>query len=333
MAEEPHAGIVRDIPMRRNRRIRIFGGACAFAAATAAPAAASPLECRELAVHYAANRQALVERQVNTLLAQAAQKGCLDLAAALIGDGASVHARRRGGETVLHFAVKLADPAVAALFIGRGADIELRTLAGATPLMLAVEANRPRMVAMLLDRGADPNAPGRSAVSPLAAAAFTGNERVVDLLLGRGADPSAEDSTGKTAIAYAAARGFTRIVERLLGAGVDVHRRYGNALTVLMWAAGHANDVPEADGLRTVELLLGRGARLDDADNRGRTALMIAAELGHGAIVTLLLACGADPGHRDGDGKTAFDIANASVRALLESPPTGNNPPKKCSSG
>jgi ankyrin repeat protein len=53
-----------------------------------------------------------------------------------------------------------------------------------------------------------------------------------------------------------------------------------------MWAAGHSNDVPDSDGLRTVELLLSGGARLDDADNRGRTALMIAAELGHGAIIS-----------------------------------------------
>ena len=85
------------------------------------------------------------------------------------------------------------------------------------------------------------------------------------------------------------ARGFTAIVKRLLDAGVDVNQRYGNALTLLIWAAGHANDVPEKDGVATVELILARGAQLDAADDRGRTALMTAAEQGHGAVVRRLV--------------------------------------------
>jgi len=40
-------------------------------------------------------------------------------------------------------------------------------------------------------------------------------------------------------------------------------------------------------------LLLDRGAAIDCADNRGRTALMTAAELGDAAVVELLLARGA----------------------------------------
>jgi ankyrin repeat protein len=207
------------------------------------------------------------------------------------------------------------------MLIAHGAKIEQRDLQGSTPLFLAVERNRSKMVALLLESGAKPDVPGRSGVSPLAAAAFNGSDAIVDLLLREGAGVNAEDVTGKTAIAYAAARGFSGIVEQLLGAGVDINRRYGNDLTVLIWAAGYANDVTEAEGLETVDLLIARGARLDDADNRGRTALMTAGEMGHADVTARLLEAGADPTLRDKDGKTALDLAaDDSVRAALVRP-------------
>jgi ankyrin repeat protein len=104
----------------------------------------------------------------------------------------------------------------------------------------------------------------------------------------------------------------------MLEAGVDVNRRFGNELTALMWAAGYPDDVDVGDGVATVELLLAKGAQLDLADNRGRTALMIAAERGHAEIVKLLLAAGADPARRDKDGRSAADIAtDAAVRTAL----------------
>ena len=64
--------------------------------------------------------------------------------------------------------------------------------------------------------------------------------------------------------------------------------------------------------------LLAHGAVLDDADDRGRTAVMIAAELGYGDVVELLLARGADRARKDKQGKTALDLAtNADVREKL----------------
>ena len=85
-----------------------------------------------------------------------------------------------------------------------------------------------------------------------------------------------------------------------------------------MWAAGHTNDVPVDEGLNTVSLLLGRGASLELTEDRGRTALMIAAERGHAEIVQTLLEAGADGKHKDGGGMTAVDLAaNDTVRRLL----------------
>jgi uncharacterized protein len=117
---------------------------------------------------------------------------------------------------------------------------------------------------------------------------------------------------------YAAARGFDNIVKRLLDAGVDARQRYGNDLTALMWAAGHEEGVGPAAAGRVIDLLLAHGATLDDVDNRGRTALMIAASLGDATVVDILIRRGADRGLKDKDGKTALDLAaNAEVRAAL----------------
>src|SRR5690242_10346765 len=74
---------------------------------------ANMLECRELSQRYAAAKQSAVDRQLNIYLSQAAQKGCLELAAELLQDGASVRARRREGDTALHHAVKASEPDVA----------------------------------------------------------------------------------------------------------------------------------------------------------------------------------------------------------------------------
>jgi len=169
-----------------------------------------------------------------------------------------------------------------------------------------------------LAKGANPNIPGRKGVTPLIAAAFKGNDRIFETLLGHGADVNAIDETGKSAMVYAAARGFDDIVKRLLESGVAAQRRYGNDLTALMWAAGHDEGVGAAASGSVIDLLLAHGAMLDDTDNRGRTALMIATSLGDAAVVDLLLQRGASRGLKDKEGKTALDLApNAKVRAKL----------------
>jgi len=89
-----------------------------------------------------------------------------------------------------------------------------------------------------------------------------------------------------------------------------------------MWAAGREDGVGSAAAVEVAELLIARGAAIDAADNRGRTALMIAAERGDAAVAEALLTHGADRALRDKTGMTARDLAgNDAVREMLAGRP------------
>jgi ankyrin repeat protein len=265
--------------------------------------------CAEIAQRRKMMPEEVSPLEMSWLLLAAVERGCDAEAAAFLEQGGSVAARDRSGNSALAIAARMGHETTVALLIARGADVNHRNLEGATPLMLAAELSRRRVVAALIEAGADPNLATRGGITPLLAAAFNGNPRLVDALLEAGADPEAVDATGKGVLVYAAGRAHADIAERLLAAGVDVNAVYSHGLTALMWASGHANDAPEADGVGTVRLLLDRGAVLEATDDRGWTALMIAAERGHLAIVETLLAAGADPARRDLAGADAAALA------------------------
>ena len=290
----------------------------ALPARTQNPQPRADEDCGDIGRNYELIKAQAVSIQINMALFKAADKGCEALARGLIDAGASLLARDRRGASPLAHAARAGQIKLVQLFLADGAPIDARNVDGSTALLAAAEAEKHSTVSLLLAKGADPNLPGHKGVTPLMAAAFKGNGRIFEALLARGADANARDDTGKSAMVYAASRGFDDIVGRLLDAGVDARARYGNDLAALMWAAGHDEGVGAAAVGRVVDLLLAHGASLDDTDNRGRTALMIAAELGDAAVVDLLLERGADRTLKDKQSKTARDLAATSeVRAKL----------------
>ena len=246
--------------------------------------------------------------EVSLTLFSAADKNCLELVTELLDHGASVDARDRFGARPLSHAARFGHLPVVDLLLARGAPIDARNLAGATALYFAIEGDRTAVAQRLIERGANVNLAGRGGVTPLAVAAYRGNDTIAEALLARGADDRAADDTGKSPIIYAAAAGWFDVVTLLLARNVDINARYANDLTLLMWASGPDESAPEPQAIKVVRQLLDLGARIDDRDARGRTALMIAAEGGHGGIAHLLLARGADPELKDKDGKRAADL-------------------------
>ena len=269
--------------------------------------------CRGLDNRFRVEKAQLSAIEVSLALFSAADENCTSLATELLDGGASVDARDRFGARPLSHAARNGHLQMVDLLLARGAPINARNLAGATALYFAAERGRVEVARRLIDRGADVNLTGRSGISPVAASAYAGSDAIVEMLLAHGADEHAADETGKPPIVYAAARAKLDIVRRLLARNIDVNARYANDLTLLMWAVGPDEKVPEADALKVVTYLLDVGAHIDDRDARGRTALMIAAEGGRAEIANLLLARGADPSLRDNAGKRAADLTTVSM--------------------
>jgi uncharacterized protein len=270
--------------------------------------AADPGRCRDLNRRYETNKPQMTAIEVSLTLFAAADLNCVDLATALLDQGASVDARDRLGARPLSHAARPGHLEMVDLLLQRGAPIDARNLAGSTALYVAAERGQVAVVRRLIDKGADVNLKGRSGASPVTAAAFAGRTLVVEMLLAHGADGRAADDTGKPPIIYAAASGQLDIVKQLLAQKIDVNARYANDLSLLMWASGPDEQVAEPQALEVVSYLLDAGAHIDDQDARGRTALMIAAEGNRPEIVKVLLAHGADPAIKDKTGKRAADL-------------------------
>lgn len=284
-------------------------GAISLAHATSLAHAAESERCRELNRKFEISKPQITAIEVSLTLFSAADGNCVDLATQLLDQSASVDARDRIGARPLSHAARSGHLEMVDLLLARGAPIDARDLNGATALYYAAERGQAAVVARLIECGADVNLKGRSGVSPVAAAAYAGRDSIVRTLLAHGADGRAPDETGKPPVVYAAASAQLGIVKQLVMAGnIDLNARYANDLTLLMWASGPDQSVPEPQAIEVVSYLLDAGAHIDDRDDRGRTALMIAAEGGRAATSDLLLARGADPSLKDKAGKRAADL-------------------------
>ncbi len=300
-----------------------FPCSVAIALLWAAPAAlaADSERCQGLSRRYEEAKPQITAMEMSLTLFSAVDANCIDLATKLLDQGASLDARDRLGARPLSHAARSGHLQMVDLLLARGAPIDARNLAGATALYFAAEGSHISIAQRLIERGADVKLTGRSGISPIAAAAYAGNDIIFDALLAHGADERAPDDTGKPPIVYAAAGARFDILKRLLARNIDVNARYRNDLTVLMWAAGPDEGAAEAQAIKVVTYLLDAGAHIDDRDDRGRTALMIAAEGGHSEIAGLLLARGADPSLKDKAGKRAADLTVlSSLRERLTVP-------------
>ena len=97
-----------------------------------------------------------------------------------------------------------------------------------------------------------------------------------------GAEPNAANGDGETALMLAARSGSVEVAKLLLAKKADVNAREAwREQTALMWAAGQGH-------AEAVKLLLERGAQADLRDDRGLTALDMARQGSHAAVVALL---------------------------------------------
>jgi hypothetical protein len=203
----------------------------------------------------------------------------------------------------------------------------------------------------LLSRGAAVNTADRRGFTPLTWAAASGNLEMVRLLLENRAAVERKAKDGTTALMVASANGFIEVVRALLVRGSDVTAaRGGVKARQLAIDRGHADiaallEQAEALGARMLQAavegndtlvrqLLAQGAPGNQRDERGATALMIAARNGDLGMMQALLSRGADPSLTDNQGQTVFGWAEPSpttakyVAAFLTDRGISKQPPR-----
>ena len=245
---------------------------------------------------------------------------------ALAGDTADANTAEIDGTTLLHWAAHLDDVETTDALIAAGADVSAENRYGATPLSLASINGNAVIIGRLLRAGADANWASREGQTALMTAARTGNVDAVEVLLASGADVNASETwRGQTALMWTAAERHATASEALLRHGADVRARSDGGLTALLFGA-------RAGDLDVVRTLLAVGANIDEVDDDGNTATVLAILNGHYALAAFLADQGADP-DLGGPGGAALHHAvrwrNYELTDFYRPPPpqTGNLDP------
>ncbi|KAM0490737.1 hypothetical protein ACHAP8_011282 [Fusarium lateritium] len=161
-----------------------------------------------------------------TALCYAADNNSKEMVRLLLGSGASITPKRRGGPTPLSLTT---DIEVARLLIEGGDDVNFKNSEGDTPLFKALQSEQ--FCRLLIDSGADVNAKDRGGKTPLfLACLWRPQEEVVSLLIRSGANVNFKNCHGRTPLMEAAQLGREEIVRLLLrnGAYINATDNEGN---------------------------------------------------------------------------------------------------------
>ena len=215
--------------------------------------------------------------------------------------------------------------ALTRLFLQEGADVNAVSEGEAPALFKAAELGKHKIVKLLLEYGANTEARGRSHHTALFPAAQKNHCDALKLLLEAGANVNARDGNDQNILLLLASEKSEKhvkwsadVIRILLDSSIDLEVRDKDGRTALLWAAATGKEL-------LVRLLLTGGtkgcANIKATNDRGKTALHLAAENHRIGTAKLLLENGADPHARSDGGWTALhnsaDRGHEDIAALL----------------
>ncbi|KAK6494429.1 hypothetical protein HHUSO_G1000 [Huso huso] len=252
----------------------------------------------------------------------------------LLQHGADVHAKDKGGLVPLHNACSYGHYEVTELLLKHGACVNAMDLWQFTPLHEAASKNRVEVCSLLLSHGADPtlvNCHGKSAIDMAPTPEL--KERLTYEFKGHSLLQAAREAdlakvkktlaleiinfkhpqTHETALHCAMSSPHPKrkqVTELLLRKGANVNEKNKDFMTPLHVAAERSNN-------DVMEVLQKHGAKVNALDTLGQTALHRAALAGHLQTCRLLLSYGADPAIISLQGFTAAQMGNEAVQQIL----------------
>lgn len=233
-----------------------------------------------------------------------------DIAKSLIDKGADINAMDGKYRTPLLDAVCNEDESMVELLTAKGADVKTMNRWGQTTLHFAVMMENVALFKHLVSaKEADVNVgAGTEAGTPLHQASVVANDnKWIQDLIDLGADVDAVDNEDKTPLHYAAHRGCAANIQRLIEAKANKEARDRKRCTPLLSATENYNKHEAKDCLR---LLIELGADVKAANESGRTTLHeVAVNENLAELIPDLLCAGAKIEQTDTGGSTALHRA------------------------
>ena len=229
------------------------------------------------------------------------------------------------GMTALHYAAKHDYKDIALLLLSNGASIDIVTRQG-DPFQTAVKNRKEATAAMLLLRGASLTLLDAGGKNALHLAVLHRLNSIVMLLLDNYIlDLNSQDSDMNTALHYATVNGDVIICRALLDYGAWIDVRNASNETVLHLAAGENNKgvLEMLLNLDFKEMYISKEDYINMERDDKKTALHLAAQMGHSEVMMHLIAHGANVHSTSIDKESSLHLAVTSgnenaVKLLLE---------------
>ncbi|KAI1400683.1 hypothetical protein F4819DRAFT_487375 [Hypoxylon fuscum] len=164
------------------------------------------------------------------------------------------------------------------------------------------------IIRLLLDHGAEVNPRRDNELPALVKAAEGGQADIVAELLKRNADPNGRNRNKQTALFSACLKGYNNVVKTLLEGHANVEAQDKEGRSPLLFLASEKPGKGKWT-IETLKLLLDNGANLEVKDQIGRTPLLWAATNGNVGLAHILLENHADVAATNNRGRTALHLA------------------------
>lgn len=156
-----------------------------------------------------------------------------------------------------------------------------------------------------LKSGIDPNMREKQGYTLTLWAVQKGQHEILELLAEYGADLDETSTLGLSPLDNAVGASDIETLKLLLALGANVNSDI-KGRSILPYAVVVGDEA-------VIKLLIKSGADIDEVDEDGHSALMVASMFHRIKLVELLLSCGADVDVKDENGETAKDLAIRTV--------------------